>query len=71
MARRKTKDKGDELLEAMRRAIMTVLNDPKADLIDRTKAIEAGAKVLAIEYKVREKRARHGSFFAAGGSAEN
>lgn len=71
MAGRKRKDKGDELLDAMRRAIMTVLNDPKADLIDRSRAIDAGAKILSIEYKLRDRGPSGGSFFSSSRSAKD
>lgn len=63
---RKPKTGDDDLLAAMRRAIMAVLDDKDADVTDRMKAIEAAAKILTLEHKIREKRGTaRGSFFAA------
>lgn len=70
MARKAKPAAEDDLLTEMRRAIMTVLANPKADPVDIMKAIEVGAKILAIQHKIRDKRSNHGSFFAAGNAED-
>ena len=41
----------DQLLAAMKRAIMEVLEDPKATVAEKIKMIEAGSKLVVAEGK--------------------
>jgi hypothetical protein len=54
-----------ELLKLLEDGIRKILKDPNAKLADRLKAIETGAKLLAIRHKV-EGGGTDGSFFASG-----
>jgi hypothetical protein len=57
-----TKPKESTFLDTLEREIRKVLKDPDISPSDRLKAIEAGAKLLAVRHKVTGESG-DGSFF--------
>jgi hypothetical protein len=47
----------------MRAAILEVLQDKDAEVVDKVKAIEAGARLLAAEAKLNAREDASGSYF--------
>lgn len=55
----------DPLMKRLEEEIMTLLNNDKITSAEKLKAIEAGARVLAIRHKISENEVgTDGSFFA-------
>jgi hypothetical protein len=55
----------DGLLTDAEAGIRAVLNDPKAKVSDRLKAVEIAAKLLMIKHKI-DGGSADGSFFSSG-----
>jgi hypothetical protein len=59
----KAPDKDDDLVAAMKTAILGVLNNPKADVVDIMKAVDVASKLLMIEHKIKGTSKSEGNFF--------
>lgn len=62
MSRAKKTDEAD-LLAALKKGIMSVLNNPNAEPAEIMKAIEVGAKLLLIESKIGDDGNKSTHFF--------
>jgi hypothetical protein len=62
-----SKKVADSLLTDAEAGIRAVLNDPRAKVSDRLKAIEIASKLLMIKHKI-EGGSADGSFFGSSGN---